>query len=119
MVYLLNTNVNENKTVIIALTEIYGIGKALALKICIIVGFSENVKFSRLDSNQIEKISKLINENFYFGNELKQVLQKQRKRLIKISSYRGLRFKQNLPARGQRTHTNAKTAGIISMKQKI
>ena len=97
--------------------QIFGIGKALSNKICQILGLSENIKLSKLNSSQIEKISMLINENFYFGNEYKQIIYTQKKRLVKISSYRGFRFKQGLPARGQRTHTNANTARILALKK--
>lgn len=119
MAYFLNTNINENKNVNIALGKIYGIGKALSKRICQILGLSENIRFSRLNAEQIEKISQLINENFYFGTEYKQILDKQKKRLVKISSYRGFRYKQGLPARGQRTHTNAKTARLLAKKKLI
>jgi small subunit ribosomal protein S13 len=109
MVYFLNTNISENKNINIALKQVFGIGKALSCKICQRLGLSENIKLSKLNFRQMEKISILIN-NFYFGNSYKQIIQKQKQRLVKISSYRGFRFKQKLPARGQRTHTNAKTA---------
>ncbi len=117
MVYFLNTNINQNKKTSLALSKIYGIGKTLSLKICNEINLSENVKFNQLSQAQIEKISQLINENFYFGNELKQILHKQKKRLIRISSYRGFRHKQKLPSRGQRTHTNANNARILALKQ--
>ncbi len=107
--YFLNTDIKQNKNANVALSGIFGIGKNISKKICQLLGFSENIKLNQLNSAQIEKISQLINENFYFGNEYKQILRKQKLRLIKISSYKGFRFKQGLPARGQRTHTNAKT----------
>ena len=123
MVYFLNTNISENKNINIALKQVFGIGKALSCKICQRLGLSENIKLSKINFRQMEKISILINNseaagkgseavgnNFYFGNSYKQIIQKQKQRLVKISSYRGFRFKQKLPARGQRTHTNAKTA---------
>lgn len=116
MVYLLNQNINQDKNISTALTEIYGIGKTLSKKICIKLGISFNMKVNRLNKVKLEKVSELINENFYFGNELKQILQKQQQRLVKISSYRGLRLKQGLPARGQRTHTNANTALLCRRK---
>ena len=123
MVYFLNTNISENKNINIALKQVFGIGKALSCKICQRLGLSENIKLSKINFRQMEKISILINNSeaagegseaagnsFYFGNSYKQIIQKQKQRLVKISSYRGFRFKQKLPARGQRTHTNAKTA---------
>ena len=110
MAYILNTNIRNNKQITTALCAIYGIGKTLSRKICNTLGLSEKIKFSQLNNTQIEKISQMINENFHFGTELRQILHKQKIRLVKISSYRGFRSKQGLPARGQRTHTNANTA---------
>ncbi len=117
MVYFLNTNINQNKKISIALCKIYGIGKTLSLKICNLLNLNENVKLNQLNDAQIEKISQLINENFYFGTELKQILYKQKNRLVRISSYRGFRHKQGLPSRGQRTHTNANNARILMYKK--
>ena len=114
MVFFLNTNIKNNQNIDISLSKIFGIGKFLSKKICSKLGISKNIKFNTLNNTQIENISLLINENFYFGSLYKQILQKRKTRLIKISSYRGFRFKQKLPARGQRTHTNAKTAKKLS-----
>lgn len=112
MAYFLNTNINTNKKTSIALCTIFGIGKTLSKKICNTLGLNENVKFFQLNNAQLEKISELINDFFDFGNEYKQVLQNNKKRLIKISTYRGFRHKQKLPCRGQRTHTNAVNASV-------
>ena len=119
MAYFLNTNINENNKLSLNLCKIYGIGKILSKKICNQLNLNENIKFNQLNNAQIEKISQLINENFIFGTELKQILYKQKIRLVKISSYRGFRFKQGLPCRGQRTHTNAKTARLLASKKTI
>lgn len=119
MAYFLNTNIDENTKLILNLSKIYGIGKVLSKKICNQLNLNENIKFNQLNNAQIEKISQLINENFTFGTELKQILYKQKIRLVKISSYRGFRFKQGLPCRGQRTHTNAKTTRLIASKKTI
>lgn len=117
MVYFLNTNINQAKKTSVALCQVYGIGKTLSSKICNLLGLNENVKLNQLSDAQIEKISQLINENFYFGTELKQSLYKQKTRLVKISSYRGFRHKLGLPSRGQRTHTNANNARKLALKK--
>ena len=119
MAYFLNTNINENNKLSLSLCKIYGIGKILSKKICNQLNLNENIKFNQLNNAQIEKISQLINENFTFGTELKQILYKQKIRLVKISSYRGFRFKQGLPSRGQRTHTNAKTTRLLASKKTV
>lgn len=117
MVYFLNTNLDQNKKTNLALRGIYGIGKTLASKICNQLGLNENVKLNQLNDVEIERISQLINENFYFGTELKQNLHRQKTRLVRISSYRGFRHKQGLPSRGQRTHTNANNARKFALKK--
>jgi small subunit ribosomal protein S13 len=117
MVYFLNTNINQTKKISVALCQVYGIGKTLSSKICNQLGLNENIRLSQLNDAQIEKISQLINENFYFGTELKQNLYKQKTRLVRISSYRGFRHKQGLPSRGQRTHTNANNARKFALKK--
>lgn len=118
MAYFLNTNIKDNKKVKIALCQVYGIGTALSKKICDKLGLSEHVKFNQLNQAKIEEISQLINENLNFGTELKQLLYKQKARLMKISCYRGFRYKQGLPCRGQRTHTNAKNARMFKLKER-
>ena len=116
MAYFLNTNIKDNKKVKIALCDIYGINITLSKKICDKRGISEHVKFNQLSQAKIEEISQLINENGNFGPELKQLLYKQKARLMKISCYRGFRYKQGLPCRGQRTHTNANIARTLKLK---
>ncbi len=118
MVYILNTNIKNNKKIDIALCAVYGIGKTLSKKTCNMLHLNENIKFNQLNNTQIEKISQLINENFHFKTELKQILYKQKNRLVKISSYRGFRSKQGLPSRGQRTHTNANTARKLNIHRR-
>ena len=111
MLYLLETKLPENKSVFIALISIYGIGKSTSLKICKKLGFSLNLKIKDLTEEQILEILKLIEYlNLSTNNELKQLKSQILKNLIEIKSYRGLRRSKGLPVRGQRTHTNAKSA---------
>mgnify|MGYP006336149049 CR=1 FL=1 len=115
MIYLFESNL-LNKPVNLALMCIYGIGKIKANYFCKHCGFSFNLKVHDLTEIQKKNLTLLIlDSSFIFDNELKRVLIKSKNRLIKIKSYRGLRKLQGLPVRGQRTHTNAKTA----KKQKL
>jgi small subunit ribosomal protein S13 len=111
MIYLLESELPENKSVYFALTHIYGIGKANSFLICRKLGFSANLKVKNLSKDQVNKLMKTIETlNIELASDLKKAESLITKTLISIRSYRGLRKKQGLPVRGQRTHTNAKTA---------
>jgi len=111
MLYLLETNLPENKSVFFALTHVYGIGKNTAFQICKKLGFSINLKIKDLTEEQTVEIIQLIDSsNLTLNNELKKLKSLTLKNLINIKSYKGLRRVKGLPVRGQRTHTNAKSA---------
>ena len=111
MLYLLETNLSEQKSVFFALTKVYGIGKSTAFLICKKLGFSINLKIKDLTQEQVVEILQLIDSlNLLLNNELKKFKSLTLKNLISIKSYRGLRRVRGLPVRGQRTHTNAKSA---------
>lgn len=111
MVYLLETDLKYNKKLYIALSEVYGIGNNQAMNICNRLGFTKELLVSDLSMYQINKINKFVKESTLIVNE---ELQKQKqfvnKRLLDIKSYKGIRKFKGYPVRGQRTHTNAKTA---------
>ena len=111
MLYLLETNLPENKPVFSALTCVYGIGKNSASLICKKLGFSSNLKIKDLTHEQIADILKIIDSSeLTLNNELRKLKSLTLKNLIQIKTYRGLRRVRGLPVRGQRTHTNAKSA---------
>lgn len=111
MLYLLETKLSENKPVFFALTNVYGIGKSTAFTICKKLGFSCNLKIKDLTQEQISEILQLVESlNITLNNELKKLRSLTLKKLISIKSYKGLRRVRGLPVRGQRTHTNAKSA---------
>ena len=111
MLYLLETKLSEKKSIFFALTQIYGIGKSTAFLICKKLGFSVNLKVKDLTQEQIVEILQVVELlNLTLNNELKKFKSLTLKKLITIKSYRGLRRVRGLPVRGQRTHTNAKSA---------
>lgn len=111
MLYLLETNLPESKSVFFALTRVYGIGRNTASFICKKLGFSINLKIKDLTQDQVLELLNFINSlNILLNNELKKFKSLTLKNLISIKSYRGLRRVRGLPVRGQRTHTNAKSA---------
>jgi len=110
MVYLFETELKENKSVFLALKNVYGIGKSKSFLICKQLGFGLDLKVNELSDDQITKLLKLIESTIIITSDLKKLKQKIVKKLVVIKSYRGLRRINGLPVRGQRTHTNAKTA---------
>ena len=117
MVYILDTKLNEKKTVEYSLQLIYGIGKTTSKKICKMLGFSSNFKLQNLTQIQIDDIEILINDlGLTVSNKLKKKEFEANKKLLVIKSYRGLRKKKGLPVRGQRTHTNAKSSKKFRFK---
>jgi len=110
MVYILNTNLKNNKKVRTALCDIYGLGKTLSSQICDQLGFSEKLKISTLTNFQIQQLSQIITQNFLIGGDKRRDLRNNKNRLIAIGCYRGFRHNIGLPVRGQRTHGNARTA---------
>lgn len=111
MLYFLETKLPEHKSVCFALINVHGIGKSTALIICKKLGFSVNLKIKDLTQEQIVEMLQLIDSlNLYLNNELKKLKSLTLKNLVSIKSYKGLRRVRGLPVRGQRTHTNAKSA---------
>jgi|JI102314A2RNA_FD_contig_121_325963_length_1743_multi_3_in_0_out_0_1 small subunit ribosomal protein S13 len=111
MLYFLETKLSEHKPVYFALTNIYGIGKNTAHTICKKLGFSINLKIKDLTQEQITEMIRQIDLlNLNLNNELKNLKVLTLTNSISIKSYKGLRRVRGLPVRGQRTHTNAKSA---------
>jgi len=108
MAYIFDSYINENKPLSLSLTKIVGIGKTKSKKICYELGIQSSCTLQLLQDSQYKKLRKLLNLELTG----KRLVQKQRSdinQLIQKRCYRGIRHKNNLPVRGQRTHSNAKT----------
>lgn len=111
MIYIFETEIKNSKSLLFSLKNVYGLGYFQAKFLCKKLGFSSNLKSSDLSNDQIIKLTKLVeNSGLKITNELKKSQIFNLKMLIDIKSYSGLRRIRGLPVRGQRTHTNAKTA---------
>ena len=111
MIYIFETEILNSKSLKWSLQKIYGLGNYQTKKICKILGFTTNLKTSQLTNDQIFKLIKTIDStNLKINDELKKSQIFALKTLIDIKCYKGIRRIQGLPVRGQRTHTNAKTA---------
>jgi small subunit ribosomal protein S13 len=108
MARIAGVNIPDHKHVVIALTEIYGIGKTTSLKLCSAVGIEPSTKVSQLSDAQLESLRTEIAKITVEG-DLRRIVTMNIKRLMDLGCYRGLRHRRGLPLRGQRTKTNART----------
>jgi len=99
----------RDKRIEVGLTYIYGIGRSRAKDVLISTGVNPDVRVKDLTDSDITKIREFISQNYKLEGDLRREMQLNIKRLIEIGSYRGLRHRRNLPVRGQRTRTNART----------
>lgn len=99
----------ENKRVEAALAHLYGVGFASAKKILAQANVSPDTRVKALSTEQTDKIRQITEGTYKLENQLRQEIQSNIRRLKEIGTYRGSRHAHNLPARGQRTKTNART----------
>ena len=102
-------NIPDDKRAQIALTYIYGIGKARATSILKQADVSVDTLIKNLSEEEAGRIRKIIQDEGKVEGDLRKEVQLNIKRLMDINCYRGLRHRKGLPVRGQRTHTNART----------
>lgn len=106
---IIGVDIPGNKRVEFSLRYLYGIGRALALEIIEKVGIDRNIKAKDLTPDQIAKITKILQDDLTVEGDLRRQLSADIRRLQQINCYRGVRHRRNLPVRGQRTKTNART----------
>jgi small subunit ribosomal protein S13 len=99
----------QGKRVEIALTYIFGIGRSRSLRLLTKATVDKAIKVKDLSEDEVRRIRDVIQEEGQVEGDLRKNVQMDIKRLIDIGSYRGHRHRRNLPVRGQRTHTNART----------
>ncbi|HET9476311.1 MAG TPA: 30S ribosomal protein S13 [Dehalococcoidia bacterium] len=109
MARISGVDIPREKKVEVSLSYIYGIGRPTALKICSQVNISPDTKVRDLTDDEVARIREVIDKNFTVEGELRKQVRQDIQRLIEINSYRGIRHRRGLPARGQRTRTNART----------
>jgi small subunit ribosomal protein S13 len=123
MARIAGVDLPANKRIEIGLTYIYGIGRPQANNILAAAGVSVDTKVRELNDDEVNKIRKVIEEQYRVEGDLRKEISFNVKRLMEIGSYRGLRHRRGLPTRGQRTHTNARTRkgprrGAIAVRKK-
>ena len=123
---VLGVDLPKEKRIEVALTYIYGIGRTLSNKVLKDTGVSPDTRAKDLSEEEVSKISTAIQNNYKVEGELRRKVSSDIKRLMEIGSYRGIRHRKNLPVRGQRTKTNARTrkgprrtVGIKKVKKSV
>jgi small subunit ribosomal protein S13 len=109
MARLSGVTIPDNKQVQIALTYVYGIGPKASSDILGVAKVEPTVRVKDLTDSELGRIQDVITADYTVEGELQRVVTGNIKRLKDINAYRGLRHKANLPSRGQRTRTNART----------
>ena len=109
MARIAGVNLPNQKRLEVGLTYIYGIGQPTAQKILAQLGLSPDTKVRDLTEDEVAKLRDYIDANVQVEGDLRRERTQAIKRLQEIGSYRGLRHRRNLPLRGQRTKTNART----------
>jgi small subunit ribosomal protein S13 len=109
MARIVGVDLPKNKRGEIGLTYIFGLGRSNARKILEQAGVDKDVKVKDWTDDHVNRIRKVINENFKVEGELRSQVQLNIKRLMDIGCYRGIRHRLGLPVRGQSTKNNART----------
>ncbi len=109
MARIAGVDLPPSKRVEIGLTYIFGIGRSRALAIVAKANVKPSVRVKDLSEDEVLRITRVINQEGRVEGDLRKSVSLDIKRLIEIGSYRGMRHRRNLPCRGQRTHTNART----------
>lgn len=122
MARIAGVDLNKNKRVVFALTKIYGIGDTTASKILQKAEVDQTIKVQDLTEAQIAAIRKVIDTDYKVEGDLRKEVSMHVKMLIDMGCYRGIRHRRNLPVRGQRTHTNARTRkgprkGVVAIRK--
>lgn len=109
MARIAGVDLPRNKRVEIGLTYIYGIGRSTSQEILRKAGINPDTRVKDLAEDEIARLREIIAREYRVEGDLRREVQMNIKRLMDIGCYRGLRHRRNLPVRGQRTRTNART----------
>ncbi len=109
MARIAGINIPTNKRVEIALTYVHGIGLSSSKKICKLANIKDQTRVNNLTEAELSKIRDIIDRDYLVEGDLRRKKSLDIKRYLDLGCLRGLRHRKNLPVRGQRTHTNART----------
>ena len=109
MARIAGINIPTNKRVEIALTYIHGIGLSSSKNICELANIKDQTRVNNLTEGELSKIRDIIDKDYLVEGDLRRKISLDVKRYLDLGCLMGLRHRKNLPVRGQRTHTNART----------
>ncbi len=109
MARIVGIDLPKNKRIEIGLTYIYGIGRQTANEILLKANINNDTRVQNLSEDEVGRLTNIITKQYKVEGDLRREVAQNIRRLKDIKSYRGLRHKNNLPCRGQRTKTNART----------
>jgi len=109
MARIAGVNIPSDKPLFASLQYIYGIGLPKSLEICEKTGIDKMRRVFTLTEKEVLTIRELIDSGYQVEGDLRRDVGMSKKRLMDLGCYRGLRHRRNLPVRGQRTHSNART----------
>jgi small subunit ribosomal protein S13 len=109
MARIAGVDIPNKKNILVALTYIYGVGRSGSAKVLNMAGIDLNLRAEDLTDAQIAQLREIIDAEFRVEGDLRKENTLNVKRLVDLGAYRGLRHRNGLPVRGQRTHTNART----------
>ena len=123
MARIAGVNIPTQKKLGVALTYVHGIGDKISKDVCSQANVDANTRVQDLSEAEIKNVSDVISSSFLVEGDLRREVSGNIKRLKDLGTYRGVRHRKNLPCRGQRTHTNARTkkgkAIAIAGKKKV
>lgn len=124
MARIAGVDLPADKRIVVALTYIFGIGPTTSRRILEDTGIDPSIRAKNLTEDQTAKLRQVIENEYKVEGALRSETAQNIKRLMDIGTYRGLRHRKNLPVRGQRTHTNARTrkgpkkgSGVVAKKK--
>lgn len=106
---LLGVDIPGDKQTVYALTYLYGVGPAIARELCHKAGIDPRVKAKDLREDELGRLAAILDKDYVVEGALRRQVAQDIQRLKDINCYRGIRHRKNLPVRGQRTRTNART----------
>ena len=123
MARIAGVDLPPQKRLWVGLTSIYGIGQARAQALCLKAGVDHFKMVKDMTEEEVNKLRQAIESEGRVEGDLRKEIQMNIRRLIEVQCYRGIRHRRNLPVRGQRTHTNARTRkgprkGAVALKKK-
>jgi small subunit ribosomal protein S13 len=108
MARIAGVDIPREKRVIVSLTYIHGIGPATAAKVVTAAGVAPDTRVRDMTEDEVTRIRDIIDKRYRVEGDVRREVSMNIKRLMEIGAYRGVRHRRNLPARGQRTKTNAR-----------